>query len=266
MTTPPPRAFVASLLEDVAPFVAAEFGHSGPLRFKPGREAVTDVDAEVERRLAARILEHYPDHAVVGEELGRSGSPGSVWEWHLDPLDGTLNYSLGIPLFSTAVVVLEHGCARVGGVMDPLRHDVFTAARGEGAFRGDEPIRVSRRATLREAITSLQSSRRGRFVRQDALRHALRTSLGKVRRLGSVALELAYVAAGRFDLMLLSKAEPPHLHDVAAGLLLVEEAGGRVTDSQGRPFDEGATELVVSNGHVHEEILAILAQHPENGP
>lgn len=224
---------------------------------------MTHVDVEVERRLAARILELFPDHTVVGEESGRSGSPQGDWEWHLDPLDGTLNYSLGIPLFCTAVVVLHQGRAVVGGVIDPLRHEVFTAARGEGAFRGDERLAVSSRSSLRDSITSFQSSRRGRFVRSSALQHDLRVGLGKVRRLGSVALELAYVASGRLDLMLLSKSAPPHLHDVAAGLLLVEEAGGRVTDAQGRALDGRSHELVVSNGRVHDEVLAILARHPE---
>lgn len=262
MLSAPARSFVASLLEDVAPYVAAEFGHSGPLRYKTGREAVTHVDVEVERRLASRILEHYPDHVVVGEEFGPSGPRESEWEWHLDPLDGTLNYSLGIPLFCTAVVALHRGLAQVGGVIDPLRHEVFTAARGEGAFRGDEQIAVSDRASLRESITSLQSSRRGRFVRSAALQNDLRTSLGKVRRLGTVALELAYVACGRLDLMLLSKSDPPHLYDVAAGLLLVEEAGGRVSDAEGREYDGSASELVVSNGLVHEAALAIIARHP----
>ncbi len=252
------RSRLVSLLEPVGARVVEAYGRTGPLRYKVGREAVTHVDAEIESFLAARIHSEFPDHAIVGEEHGRSGPEGAAFEWHVDPVDGTLNYALGLPVFSVAVAVVHDGVIEAGAVVDPLRGDLYVAARGEGAWRGDERLVVSDRSTLREAIASFQSSRQGRFVRDAEILQRVFSSISKVRRLGSVALELAFVADGRLDLLLASKHQPQNLYDVAAGMLLVEEAGGAVTDGRGAPFREGANELVVSNGHVHAAALELV--------
>lgn len=252
------RAFIADLLGEVAPYVAERFGRTGPLRFKSGREAVTDVDIYVENHIARRILERFPEHGVQGEELGQSGSAGAAWQWHVDPVDGTLNYSLGIPILSTALAVVHDGEPVAGGIVDPLRGELFSAARGGGAFLGDSPVSVSDRRELSKAIVSLQSSRTGLFVREKELLHLMQVEPMKTRRLGSIALELAYVAAGRFDLLLAGKKVPQNLYDVLAGVLLVEEAGGRVTDASGAPFAAGSIELIASNGHVHDEVLGLV--------
>jgi myo-inositol-1(or 4)-monophosphatase len=252
------RSRLVSLLEPVGSRVVEAYGRTGPLHYKVGREAVTHVDAEIERFLAARIRSDFPDHAVVGEEHGRSGPDGAEFEWHVDPVDGTLNYALGLPVFSVSVAVVRAGAIEAGAVVDPLRGDLYVAARGEGAWRGDERLAVSARSTLREAIASFQSSRKGRFVRDAAILQRVFTSISKVRRLGSVALELAFVADGRLDLLLGSKRRAQNLYDVAAGVLLVEEAGGRVTDGRGRPFRAGANEIVASNGHLHEAALELV--------
>jgi myo-inositol-1(or 4)-monophosphatase len=252
------RTFIAEQLGEIAPYIADRFGRTGPLRFKSGREAITDVDIYVEDHLCRRILARFPDHGVQGEERGQSGSAPSAWQWHIDPVDGTLNYSLGIPMFSTALAVSFQESPVAGGVMDPLRRELFTAARGEGAFLGDGQISVSRRAELSRAIVSTQSSRQGLFVREKELLHLMQVEPMKTRRLGSIALELAYVAAGRFDLLLAGKQVPQNLYDVVAGLLLVEEAGGRVTDASGAPFQAGSVELIASNGLVHDEVLHLV--------
>lgn len=247
------------LLAPVGPRIVDALGRTGPLRYKTGREAVTHVDRDVERLIAERIRADFPDDAVVGEEFGRSGPEAAETEWHVDPVDGTLNYALGIPVFSVSVAVVRRGEIVAGAVLEPLREHLYVAARGEGAWRDGESLAVSERATLREAIGSLQSSRHGRFVQDAAILQGLHLSIGKLRRLGSVALELAYLAQGSFDVLLTSKREPQNLYDVAAGILLVQEAGGRVTDGRGAPFAAGANELVASNGHVHEEVLAVVA-------
>lgn len=252
------RPFVVELLGEAAQTVRRDFGRTGPLRFKSGTQAITSTDLEVERRLRSRILGRFPDHAVVGEEEGRTGAEDAAWVWHLDPVDGTLNYSLGIPAFCTSVGVLHRETPAVGGVIDPLRGEVFTAARGEGAWLDDARMRVSERRELREAVVSHQSSRHGRFVRDARILSAISTRPMKVRRLGSIALELAYVAAGRMDLLLASKKVTQNLYDVAAGILLVEEAGGRISDGEGGPFGEHSRELVASNGHLHEQALGLV--------
>lgn len=248
-----------SLLVPVGPRIVEALGRTGPLTFKPGREAVTAVDREVETVLAERIRTDFPEHAVVGEEFGRSGPDDAAYEWHLDPIDGTMNFALGLPVFCVSLALLHEGTIVAGAILDPLHDALYVAARGEGAWSGDERLRVSDRATLREAIGSFQSSRHGRFVRDPAILHRLHHEIGKLRRMGSVALELAWVARGSFDVLLASKLEPQNLYDVAAGILLVEEAGGRVTDGHGRPFAAGANELVATNGHVHDAALALVA-------
>lgn len=264
MTTDEWHSRIHALLAPVGPRIVDALGQTGPLTFKTGREVVTAIDREVERVLAERIRSDFPEHAVIGEEFGRSGPEDAAWEWHVDPVDGTLNYALGIPIFSVSVALVHEGTTVAGAVFDPLADEIYCAARGEGAWRGDELLHVSERATLRDAIGSFQSSQRGRFVQDAAILQNLHQSIGKLRRLGSVALELAYVARGTFDVLLTSKLEPQNLYDVAAGILLVEEAGGRVTDGRGRPFVEGANELVATNGHAHDEVLALVAP-PERG-
>ncbi len=251
------KAFIVQMLDEVSPYAREQFGQTGPLRFKMGHEAITHVDAEIEDRLSGRILDRFPDHGIHGEERGRQGE-SAAWQWHIDPIDGTLNYSLGIPLFSCSVAVSHNDQLVAGGVADPLRGEIFSAGRGEGAYVGQERIHVSNRVWLGEAIVSLQTSRQGIFVRDRELLQKVHIDPLKTRRLGSIALELAFVAAGRFDLLLAGKKVPQNLYDVAAGLLLVEEAGGRVTDGQGKPFREGSIELVASNGHIHDESLAMV--------
>jgi myo-inositol-1(or 4)-monophosphatase len=252
------REFLTKSLRAVAPELRDTFGHTGELRFKHGREAITPVDGAVEARLTAVIREAYPTHRVVGEEAGASGPSQAETAWYIDPIDGTLNYSLGVPLFSTSVAVLQRGVAVAGAVLDPLRDECFSAARGGGAWCNDQRLAVSRRDRTAEAIASTQSSRSGRFVRDRSILNAVSMAFLKTRRLGSIALELSYVAAGRFDALVASKSTEQNLYDVAAGLLLVEEAGGRVSNGRGEDFREGDCELVVSNGLLHDEILELV--------
>ncbi len=257
------RSFSIRALEEVAPLIRAGFGQSGALRFKRGHEAITAVDLEVEDRLRERISSAFPDHAVVGEEKGRTGPEDAATVWAVDPIDGTLNYALGIPLFSTTVAAIREGRVVAGAVLDPLSGACYSAARGEGAWRGEEPLEVSRRSPAREAIVSTQSSRRGRFVRDREIFVAVQQAFMKTRRLGSIAYELALVAAGTLDALLASKEEAQNLYDVAAGMLLVEEAGGRITNGRGGPFAEGDQELVATNGSLHPEVLDLVQASSE---
>lgn len=259
------RRFLRELLPGTRPLIVGSLGETGELRFKRGHEAITEVDARVEAWLRKRILAAFPDHRVVGEEQGEVGDDDASTRWHVDPIDGTLNYAVQIPLFSCSVGVWHRGRGVAGAVYDPLRDELFSAALGEGAFVGEEHLGVSDRSTVGEAIASTQSARSGRFVRDPRILSAVQRAFMKTRRLGSIALELAYVAAGRFDALLASKREPQNLYDVAAGMLLVEEAGGRVTNGRGEPFREGDNELVASNGHLHEEILQLLRQAEAEG-
>lgn len=241
------------------------FGGTGPLTFKYGHEAVTEVDREVEDELSELILDRFPDHRILGEEAGARGREDADWIWHIDPIDGTLNYSVGIPVFSCSIAVEERGQLQAAGVLDPLREECFSAGLGVGAFLGEDRLEVSARGRFREAIVSTQFGRSSLFVDDPVLLQKMMREPLKVRRLGSIALEMAWVAAGRLDLMLAGKSTPPNIYDIAAGILLIEEAGGRVTDATGRPPSEGGCELIASNGLLHDELMEILRPWTSGG-
>jgi myo-inositol-1(or 4)-monophosphatase len=244
------------------------FRRTGPLRFKHAREAITEADREIERLLAARIRSRFPDDGLFGEEFGRgegSGAAGAVPApgrvWHIDPIDGTLNFALGLPAFCTSVALVDGADILVACIYNPLLDESFTASAGEGARLNGRAIRVSERAELKEAVVSAQLQKKGRFIQNAALLQAVLLGTMKMRRLGTIALEMAYTADGRFDALVAGKGEPQALYDVGAGILLVREAGGRVTDQAGVEYQPGSTDLVATNGLVHDELIALIGRH-----
>ena len=244
------------------------FRRTGPLRFKHAREAITEADREIERLLSARIRSRFPDDSIWGEEFGSgegshaggaAPAPGRVW--HIDPVDGTLNFALGLPAFCTSVALVDGERILLAAIYNPLLDEGFTASAGEGARLNGRGIRVSERAELKEAVVSAQLQKKGRFIQNAGLLQAVLLESMKMRRLGTIALELAYTADGRFDALVAGKGEPQPLYDVAAGILLVREAGGRVTDETGMEYRPGSTDLVASNGLVHNELIALIGRH-----
>jgi len=261
--------------EEAAEIARDHFLRTGPLQFKYAREAVTAADVEMERLLARRITEAFPGDAVHGEELGPGAgnqspgagnqSPGARAEgrgriWHVDPIDGTLNFALGLPTFCTSFALMDGDQIEAACVYAILRQECFTAVRGGGCHLGGELVRVSDRSTFGEAIISAQLQKGGRYVQNAALLQALLLRSMKMRRLGTIALELAYLAAGRFDALIAGRGRPQALYDVAAGILLVAEAGGRVTNHLGEPYRPGSTDLIASNGLVHDELIGIIRE------
>jgi len=241
------------------------FHRSGPLRFKHGQEAITEADREIEKLLSARIQARFPGDAVAGEEFGHrgpadAGAPPAGRVWHIDPIDGTLNFALGLPAFCTSVALVDEGRILAAVVYNPLLDEGFTASAGQGARLNGAPIRVSERAPLGAAVVSAQLQKRGRFIQNAALLQEVLLGTMKMRRLGTIALEMAYLADGRFDALVAGKGEPQQLYDVAAGILLVREAGGRVTDHRGREYEALATDLVATNGRVHDELIALISR------
>jgi myo-inositol-1(or 4)-monophosphatase len=224
-------------------------------------DLVTEVDLECERMCRDVIAERFPDHDVLAEELG--SGPGEVARasrrWVFDPLDGTTNYAHGLPIFCSSLALEIDGRAEVGAVYDPTRQELFTASRGGGAFLNGAPLRVSSASTLLDALLvtgfSYDVHQRG-----GDLVDLFGAFLGRaqaVRRLGSAALDLCYVAAGRFEAFWEQHLKP---WDVAAGALIAAEAGGRVTGMDGAPFDPAAAHLVASNGHIHDAMLTVIRE------
>lgn len=222
---------------------------------KSRADFVTEVDVAAEHAVCAILRSRHPDHAILGEEGGASGGDAAgEWRWVIDPLDGTTNFIRGIPFFAVAVGLERHGVPVVGVVVDPVRNVEWRAAKGHGAFRGDTRLRVSTESTIDGtlALTGIP------FRKLDALPQYLpglervaRESSG-IRRMGSAALDLCSIADGRAEAFWeygLSR------WDLTAGVVLVEEAGGRVTDLTGGDTHLDTGNVLASNGLVHQAML-----------
>jgi myo-inositol-1(or 4)-monophosphatase len=238
-------------------------GHSGPIDVAHKNERtslVTAVDVAAQEEIARVISGHYPGHAIVGEE-GTGGRDGGGITWLVDPLDGTSNYAHGVPMACTSVAVCDEAGVVAGAILEPFRDELFTASRGGGAWLGGARLSVSPTASPEQALvcTGVQSDS-ARAVAEFGRRiTALANRCRAVRCLGSPALCLAYVAAGRIDAFL--EADSTYAWDVGAGALLIAEAGGRIDDLDGRPLNlgPGLANVLASNGPIHDALREIAA-------
>jgi myo-inositol-1(or 4)-monophosphatase len=234
----------------------AAFGSAVEVEHKGEIDLVTAVDRRSEEEIIALITGSFPDHGCLAEE-----SPPirgvSDYLWVIDPLDGTTNYSRGFPVFCSSIALTFKGKVLVGAVYNPVLRELFTALRGGGAFLNGKKARVTRRNSLSEGFLATgfpYDIRRSRRNNLDHFSHFSTRCLA-IRRAGAAALDLAYVAAGRFDGFWEFKLKP---WDMAAGALLVEEAGGRVSRPGGQPFSLKDRDIVASNGAIHNQMLTIL--------
>jgi myo-inositol-1(or 4)-monophosphatase len=220
-------------------------------------DLVTEVDHECEALIVNRLRAERGGDAILAEEGRGDDTAGARWRWIIDPLDGTTNYAHGYPRFCVSIGVEHEGERTLGVVYDPLLDEMYCAVRGEGATRNGKPIRVSSETDIGKAVVATGFSYDVRYSSEDNVGHfaAFVKSARAVRRDGSAALDLCYVAAGRFDGYWELKLHP---WDVAAGLLLVEEAGGRVSDLSGGPARRSGAECVASNGLIHDQMLDTL--------
>jgi len=222
---------------------------------KGRNDFVTDVDRKAEAEIIATVRKSYPDHAFLAEESGRSGDGEFVWI--IDPLDGTTNFLHGFPTFCVSIAVEQKGRLQHAIVYDPMRQEVFTASRGEGAQLEGKKIRVSTQRTLEGALIGTGFPFRSVAAHVDdylAILKVIMTTAAGVRRPGSAALDLAYVAAGRTDGFWEFGLSP---WDTAAGVLLIQEAGGRVGTPAGSEYALGKN-VVAGNPKVYEALLAAI--------
>jgi len=220
-------------------------------------DLVTDVDRACEQLIVEAIQNERRGDAILAEEGGGTDDPDAEWRWVIDPLDGTTNYAHGYPRFCVSIGIEHRGVATVGVVYDPLLDELFSAVRGRGATLNDRPLQVSSEARLDHAMLSTGFAYDVHRSADDNLNHfaAFAKTVQAIRRDGSAALNLCYVAAGRFDGYWELKL---HAWDIAAGLLLVEEAGGRVSDLRGGPPPRSGREIVASNDRIHEALVEVL--------
>jgi len=225
-------------------------------------DLVTEADLAAEALIIERIKSHYPRHAILAEESGATAGvefiPGtSEWKWIVDPLDGTTNYAHGYPCFCVSIALERAGVIEIAVIYDPTRDELFAGERGQGATLNGRRMRVSAVEDLNNAMlcTGFPYNVRERpnFARDFA---KFTMAAQAVRRDGSAAIDLAYIACGRFDGFWENGL---NAWDVAAGVLLIEEAGGRVTDFSGGPLNIYTPKVLASNGLLHDAMMRVLA-------
>jgi myo-inositol-1(or 4)-monophosphatase len=227
---------------------------------RPG-DLVTEADKAAEAEILKVLHRHVPDHDILTEESGSVGNVGSIYRWAIDPLDGTTNYAHQYPVSAVSVGLTIDGTPQVGVIYDPFRQELFRAARGLGATRNRRPIRVSETAELSKSllVTGFAYDRRQTTDNNYAEFCYFSHLTQGVRRSGSAALDLAYVACGRFDGFWERGLSP---WDMTAGIILVEEAGGKVTAYDGSPFQMESGRILATNSQIHARLSAELQQVP----
>jgi len=233
------------------------YGRRQEISFKSAIDLVTTVDREAEGLILETLRQAFPDHGIVAEESPAMTGRGD-YRWYVDPLDGTTNFAHGFPQFAVSIALERGDEVIVGVVLDPLREETFVASRGAGARLNGAPIAVSDEVTLGRSLvgSGFPYDVRERIDFYEAFWREAVTRAQGVRRVGSAALDLCWVACGRLDGFWEFGL---HAWDVAAGGLIVQEAGGRVSDLTGARHRLAAGQSAASNGHMHAELLGMLA-------
>ncbi|MCM0083726.1 inositol monophosphatase [Geomonas sp. Red32] len=226
------------------------------ITLKGAVDLVTEVDRRCEELIVARLKNAFPDHRFLAEENTYQAGL-APFTWVIDPLDGTTNYAHGFPWFCVSIGLEYEGKVLLGVVYHTMMDELFTAVKGEGAFLNGQPIRVSERAPLNGTLLATGFPYDRTRDNENNFQHFIDFHLEcrGVRRAGAAALDLAYVAAGRLDGYWECKLKP---WDVAAGSLLVAEAGGKVTNHAGEPYSIYDHRILASNGAIHQEMLGVL--------
>jgi len=225
---------------------------------KSNADYVSEVDRAAENSIIQTILDVYPTHAILAEESGSQGD--SEYVWIIDPLDGTTNFLHGVPQYAVSIALQHNGVLTQAVIYDPTKNDLFTATRGRGAFLNDKRIRVSKRDLLADSLigTGFPYSKMDHL---DAYLNILRDVIQKtagLRRPGSAALDLAWTAAGRYDAFFETGLKP---WDIAAGCLLITEAGGMVSDLQGNESYLKTGHICAGNPKIFSQLLQVIAPH-----
>lgn len=252
-----PAAFAKKLALEAGAILMSHHSRLGEdeIAFKGEIDLVTAADLASERHIVTRIRETFPGHTILAEE--EVADEAGDHHWIIDPLDGTTNFAHSLPLFSVSIGYMKEGRLEAGAVFVPYLKELFTVERGRGAFFNDRPIRVSERAGLGQCVLATGFYYNRRTVKDNNVQAFSRFILDVrgMRRMGVASVDLCYVACGRLD-----GFWEPHLspHDVAAGALMVTEAGGRVTDYLGGDDFLKMRRIAASNGAIHDELLSRL--------
>jgi myo-inositol-1(or 4)-monophosphatase len=239
----------------------AEFDRPKQISYKGEVDLVTESDKRSEALIVSKIRNHFPQHDIVAEEGSRGAGAGARYCWHIDPLDGTTNFAHSYPCFAVSIGLVEDGEPIVGVVLNPLTEELFTATSGQGAFLGHKRIHVSPIDKLAHSLVSTGFPTHQRASNRNIYYYWEFTMRSHgVRRDGSAALDLCSVACGRFDGFWEFGLNS---WDSAAGMLIIKEAGGMVTDLEGRPYRPGDRSILATNARIHAEMQAVAADVAE---
>lgn len=232
--------------------VKKNFSQLNTTMLKEGGSFYTEIDQRSEEKIISIIKEKFPDHSFVAEESDPI-EKDSDYTWMIDPLDGTSNYINHLPFFAVSIALIKQGDVQLGVVYDPIHSDLFTVEKGKRAKMNDYILEVSKTSEIQKFVIGYG---RPHFVKEKFVEIFSKVELAArtPKILGSMALDMCYVASGRLDAAV---AFSPRAWDVAAGVLLVEEAGGVVTDFAGKKWNPDSTDVLASNGIIHEQLLAI---------
>jgi len=253
-------AVAIEIAQDAGKILLEEMSRPLDLHYKGDEvDLVTQADKRSEKLIVERLTKYFPDHAVAAEEgTGHESASASEFRWHVDPLDGTTNYAHGYPCFCVSIALAQRNALLAAVIFNPVHNELFTAARGQGAALNGKRIYVSKNATLSISLLCTGFPVRNRKASPNLQYYGDFTQHSHgVRRDGSAALDLASVAAGRFDGFWEFGLQK---WDTAAGVLLIEEAGGRVSDFAGYPYQLGGPIILATNGLIHEEMRAMALE------
>lgn len=256
------KSTLLEALSRAGKIVRSNFGKEQKITKKGRFSLVTEIDKAAEKAIVGLISKRFPDHSVLAEE-----SPevtGSGCRWIIDPIDGTTNFAHAFPIVSISIGFERDGRLEMGGVFDPFRKELFFAERGKGATLNGKRIHVSKAKTLEDSLlaTGFPYDRNKNPDVYLAMLRVFLTRIQGIRRGGSAAIDLCYVACGRFDGYYEMKLSP---WDKAAGMMIVEEAGGKLTDFSGLPLTLTGLQNLATNGLIHKEMLASLASFKSLG-
>ncbi len=256
------KKFAVSIAHEAGAFLKERFGGRHVIDYKGEINIVTEADRLSEEILKSKIHREFPDHGILAEESPEIDSR-SDYRWIIDPLDGTTNYAHGYPVFCVSIALEQKGKAILGVVYNPMLDETFTAEPGQGAFLNGERISVSRTEDLSRSLLATGFPYDIRENRDNNLNYfvSMATRAQAIRRAGSAALDLAYLASGRFDGFWELRLKP---WDTAAATLLVREAGGIVSDLSGGSFSLESTSVLASNGIIHQEMLSVFTNTDPN--
>ncbi len=248
------------IAQEAGKILMEELSRPLDIRYKGDEvDLVTQADKRSEQAIVARLTKYFPDHAIAAEEgTGHESASGLGFRWHVDPLDGTTNFAHGYPCFCVSIALAQRDTMLTAAVFNPFYNELYTAARGEGATFNGKKIAVSKNATLSTSLLCTGFPVRNRKLSPNLQYYGEFTQRSHgVRRDGSAALDLACVASGRFDGFWefgLNK------WDTAAGVLLIEEAGGKVSDFEGKPYQLGGPVILATNGLIHAEARMVALE------